>query len=144
MSFAENLAVKQPRDKLVKKVYLMPEVMDFVNEANEPSRMVNLACCHLKHTMRAMSVVIQRKFDAEEIESITEVFEREFKSYGTVYFIDIGEAREAIERMNNNTSHRQTRYWIKAVPILLRHCDLDEINCLVYMARFVKPGANGV
>lgn len=121
-----------------RKFYLNKENRIWIDEAQYPSKVVNMACVHFKHSMQKLITRLEFKFDAGEIDEIKRAFKLAFdrESAEVVYFSDIVEARKVIMEVNQIGRHVRTRYWRKAYPVLLKHCSCSELNALVYMSRF--------
>ena len=124
-----------------KKIYLDAPTMAFVNEANKPSRLVNMAVIHLKAHMKEVGERLHKKFDFDEIDAVVDMFCARVLPQHEVdytYFETIDQARETIHAVNDSSLHCQTASWKKVFPILLKHSDLAELNCFLYLSKFRK------
>jgi len=124
--------------KKYRKVYFTPDNLSLIGQFELPSRIVNMACSHLKHTMKSTIEDIRIRFNPNEIEAITATFRKRLAGNENIYFHDVKEARREIKRINDDAPYSLTAGWTSAYPILMKHCSLDEINGLVYLSKFVK------
>lgn len=128
----------QPKSR---RIYLSEENMSFVSEVNYPSRVVNMACAHLRHSMDVTLESIHRKFDQHEIDGVIAVFEERLP-FGDekprVYFSDLEEARALMADINQSIQHLNITGWKSAFNVLVKHGSLDEINCFLYLAKFAE------
>jgi len=134
-----------------KKIYFDEDTMAFVNESKRPSKLVNMAVAHMKVHMNKLIADVNLKFDDDEIDVILDMFYKRVlpkDKTDYIYFWSIEEAREMINYVNESTAHMQNAVWKRVVPILLKRCELAELNCFLYLAKFgsqeiSSKGGNG-
>jgi len=132
-------SVSPRRESKSRKIYFSEVNAAFINEIDQPSRLANMAVIHLKTHMNKLIKDLNIKFDFNEIDAVVGVLHARVLGdceVDCMYFESLGEARTTLKEINERTEHLQDEGWKKAYPILLKHCDLDELNCFLYLAKF--------